>query len=142
MVNCLLDPCGLLKKMMLDKRERKEKGLPEYQPDIEAEITLTATEEGGRTSPARSGYRPQFYYDGHDWDAVQTYEGVEWVDPGQTARAYLSFASPECQVGKLYPGKAFLLREGTRVVGRGRVIKILGLEESAKRKGAKDANGV
>ncbi|MBL8168063.1 MAG: elongation factor Tu [Acidobacteria bacterium] len=109
--------------------------MSEYKPDIEAEIALTPTEEDGRNSPTRSGYRPQFYYDGHDWDAVLTYAGVEWVYPGQTAKAYLSFLSPECHVGKLYPGKEFLLREGTRVVGKGRVVKILRLEESAKRTG-------
>jgi translation elongation factor EF-Tu-like GTPase len=106
--------------------------MPRYARDVEAEITFTPTGEGGRESPVRSGYRPQFYYDGHGWDAVHTYEGKEWVYPGQTAKAYLSFLRPQCHVGRLYPGKEFLLREGTRVVGRGRIIKVLELEESAK----------
>ncbi len=35
-----------------------------YPPDIEAEITFVPTEQGGRKTPAFSGYRPQFYYDG------------------------------------------------------------------------------
>jgi hypothetical protein len=57
---------------------------------------------------------------------------VEPVYPGQTVLAQLSFLSPQYHVGKLYPGKEFLLREGQRVIGRGRVTKILDLEKSAK----------
>ena len=104
----------------------------EYRRDIEAEITFTRTEEGGRESPVSSGYRPQFYYDGHDWDAVHTYEDTELVYPGETVKAYICFVSPQCHVGKLYSGKKFLLREGARIVGKGRITKILELEKSAK----------
>jgi translation elongation factor EF-Tu-like GTPase len=106
--------------------------------DIEAQITFTRTEDGGRRGPARSGYRPQFYYDGHDWDAVQDYGPVEWVFPGQTVTAYLSFLSPECHVGRLYPGKAFLLREGQRTVGQGVVTQLLQLEAHAQGKSCAD----
>ena len=105
----------------------------DYSKDIEAEITFLTIEEGGRKTPAFSGYRPQFYYDGQDWDAIQNYVGaVEPVYPGQTVTALLSFLSPQYHVGKLYPGKEFLIREGQRVVGRGKVTKILDLERSAK----------
>jgi hypothetical protein len=34
--------------------------------------TFLRTEEGGKTRPAFSGYRPQFYYEGEDWDAEHT----------------------------------------------------------------------
>jgi elongation factor Tu len=106
---------------------------PKHLIDIEAEIYFLTTEEGGRMTPVFSGYRPQFYYDGHDWDAIQTYVGVvEPVQLGQTVTAQLSFLSPQYHVGKLYPGKEFLIREGSKVVGRGHVTKILDLEKSAK----------
>src|SRR6266496_4891449 len=101
--------------------------LPQDQ-DIEVEITYLTTEEGGRRKPAFPEYRPQFFYDGRDWDAVHTYPDVELVMPGQTVRAYLSFLSPECHVGRLSPGKEFLIREGQRTVGKGHVTKILNLE--------------
>jgi elongation factor Tu len=107
--------------------------------DIEAEITFLATEEGGRKSPAFSGYRPQFYYDGHDWDAMHSYIGVNEVYPGQTVKAHLCFISPECHIGKLYIGKEFLVREGQRIVGRGTVTQILDLEKSAKESEAREA---
>jgi elongation factor Tu len=113
---------------------------PRRAKDVEAEITFLTTEEGGRKCPAFSDYRPQFYYDRQDWDAVHTYIGdVEPVYPGQTVMAYLSFLSPQYHVGKLYPGKEFLLREGQRIVGKGRVTEILELEESAKEAEAREA---
>lgn len=112
---------------------------PEYPPDIEAEIYFLTTEEGGRKTPAFSGYRPQFYYDGHDWDAVQNYIDVSEVYPGQTVTAHLSFMSPQCHVGKLSLDKEFLVREGQKVVARGKVTKILHLAESAKRINALEA---
>ncbi|MGZ3602174.1 MAG: EF-Tu C-terminal domain-related protein [Ktedonobacterales bacterium] len=105
--------------------------LPE-QHDIEVELTLLPTEQGGRQDPAFSGYRTQFYYDGHDWDAVHDYGEVDAVWPGQTVTAYLSFLSPQCQVGRLHAGTEFLLREGQRIVGRGRVLRVLHLEENAR----------
>ncbi len=103
-----------------------------YPIDIEAEITFLTTEAGGRKTPAYSGYRPQFYYDGEDWDAVQNYIDVAEVYPGETVKTHLSFTRPEIHFGKLYPGKEFLVREGQKIVGRGKVTKILDLEKSAK----------
>jgi elongation factor Tu len=104
-----------------------------YPPDIEAEIAFVPTEQGGRKTPAFSGYRPQFYYDGLDSDADQEYPDVESVAPGQTVRALLRFFSPDRQVGRVFVGMEFQVREGTRVVAHGRVTKILHLEESARR---------
>jgi hypothetical protein len=74
--------------------------------DVEVELRFLTTAEGGRKVPAFPGYRPQFYYDGRDWDAVHEYPDVERVDPGDTVRAYLAFLSPHEHLGKLVPGKA------------------------------------
>ena len=109
--------------------------------DIEAIVTFLPTEHGGRRGYAGRGYRPQFYYDGHDWDAAHHYPDVERVEPGQTARVLLQFISPEAHVGKLKPGSAFLIREGHRIVGYGAVTKILSLEESARRVLARGLSG-
>lgn len=48
--------------------------------DIEGIVTFLTSADGGRTTPALSGYRPQFHYDGYDWDAMQTYSDVEKVE--------------------------------------------------------------
>jgi translation elongation factor EF-Tu-like GTPase len=95
---------------------------------IEAEIHYLAREEGGRHTPVGSGYRGQFYYDGRDWDAVQTFIGKDCVDPGDDARATIWFVSPELHRGKVAVGMRFAIREGARTVARGIVTKLLGLE--------------
>ena len=102
------------------------------QPDIEAEITFVPTEQGGRKTPAFSGYRPQFYYDGMDWDAIQEYPDVEQVLPGQTVRTLLTFSRPQVHFGRVVEGMEFLVREGQRTVAHGRVTKILALSELGK----------
>ena len=104
-----------------------------FPPDIEAEVSFVPTEQGGRSTPAFSGYRPQFYYDDHNWDADHEYPDVEFVLPGETARALLRFLSPDAQVGRVHPGMEFQVREGARIVALGRVTKILHLVESEER---------
>ena len=104
-----------------------------WPPDIEAEISFLLPEDGGRSAPALSGYRPQFFYSGRDWDAVQEYPDVSHANPGDTVRTHLWFLSPEEHVGKLRLGTAFLIREGRRVVGYGSVSRIINLEQSASR---------
>ena len=84
-----------------------------------------STDEGGRTHPMFSGYRPQFFYDGNDWDAVHTYVGVDQVNPGDTVKTMLTFPRPENHHGRIHEGLEFLIREGSRTVGRGRVLRIL-----------------
>lgn len=96
--------------------------MPEH---IQVELTLLPSEHGGRKSPVSSGYRPQFYYQGDDWDAAQTYPGVEQVRPGDTVTANLSFFCPEAHRGKLFASMPFLIREGNHVVGYGRITRIL-----------------
>lgn len=103
-----------------------------YSSDIEGEVTYIPTEAGGRKSPAFQGYRPQFYYNGGDWDAVQHYPDVNHVNPGETARVIFSFLSPDAHLGKIKPGMMFLIREGPHTVGYGRVTKILDMEKSTK----------
>ena len=101
--------------------------------DIEVVMTFLRTEEGGRKSPAFSGYRPQFYYQGKDWDAQHTCIGVEQVNPGDTVTAQVKFLSPQFHVGKIAVGMEFQIRERNRTVATGRVTKILNLEENAAR---------
>ena len=97
------------------------------EPDVEVEITLLRTDEGGRTTPCRSGYRPPFYYDGQYWIAFYVFPADDWIQPGDTVRALVTFLKPESHRGRLYPGKEFELREGSHLVARGRVTRLMSL---------------
>jgi elongation factor Tu len=102
--------------------------------DIEVVMTFLRTEEGGRKRPVFTGYRPQFYYDGEDWDAQHTYIGVEQVNPGDTVTAQIKFTRPKCHAGRIAVGMSFEIREGNRTVAKGQVTKILHLEENAAKR--------
>ncbi|MDA3874743.1 MAG: elongation factor Tu [Kiritimatiellae bacterium] len=104
-----------------------------FSKDAEGIVTYLPENAGGRKMPVFQEYRPQFYYEGHDWDAVQHYPDVEKVDPGETVRVIFSFLSPDEHWGKLQEGTLFLIREGTRTVGYGKITQILNLEKSAQR---------
>lgn len=101
--------------------------------DVEAVRTLLPTEHGGRSTPVMSDYRPQFYYNGHDWDARHAYPDVDRVNPGDTVRVILGFMSPDEHFGRLQVGSPFLIREGQKIVGYGAITRILELERSASR---------
>jgi elongation factor Tu len=104
-----------------------------YPKDVEAQITFLSTAEGGKNIPVKTGYRPQFYYDGENWDAIETFPDREWVYPGETVTAYIAFLSPEHHRGKLHTGKEFQLREGLKIVATGIVTKLVELESRSSR---------
>jgi translation elongation factor EF-Tu-like GTPase len=115
----------------------------DYPKDFEVEMTFLRTEEGGRSTPAYSNYRPQFYYAGNDYGATFTLIETESANPGQTVRAYLCVSAPDFLFGRIEENAEFLVREGSRIVAKGRILKILELEknalEVAKRKAQKSA---
>ncbi len=94
-------------------------------PELEAEIYYLREEESGRKTPINSGYRGQFSYDDHDWDAPQEFIGKESCLPGEKVKVRLQTSSPEYHIGKFWVGKSFKIREGYRVVGEGTITKIL-----------------
>lgn len=102
--------------------------------DIEVEVSFLSTEHGGRRSAVSSDYRGQFYYDGDDWDARFVFLPFNSiVQLGETVVSHVAMVSPAAHLGRLCEGKVFLVREGNRVVGYGKVVKLVGLEESARR---------
>ena len=96
-------------------------------PDLIAKIEFLPTEQGGRTLPAHSGYRPNhdFGLEGTLNDAAHEYIDQETAGPGETVRAKLWLLAPELQAGRLHPGFKFTVQEGSRVVGRAVVQVVL-----------------
>jgi translation elongation factor EF-Tu-like GTPase len=96
-----------------------------YEPDIEAEITFLSTEQGGKTRPASSGYRPNHLIKQHYLTSGEhTYINVQEVLPGQTARVYIKFITPEAYPNILWVGKIINVQEASRIVGYAKVLKI------------------
>jgi translation elongation factor EF-Tu-like GTPase len=95
-------------------------------PDIEAEITLFSTAQGGRQSAALSGYRPAHKVrDDYLTTGVHNYDDGKELMPGGTTRGTITFLSPELYPHCLWVGREIDIQEGGRLVGRARVVKIL-----------------
>ena len=99
---------------------------PEREPDIEAVVTFIPTVEGGRHSPAFSGYRPNhlvlpdYLTTGH-----HEYKEKERVMPGESAETEIWFITPEAYPNCMFEGREIRVQEGSRLVGHARVLKVL-----------------
>src|SRR6188768_2749249 len=95
-------------------------------PDVEAEIALLSADEGGRHLPVFSGYRPTHRVrEDYLTTGVHTYPNVDQVFPGQTVRGTITFITPEIYPHCLWVGREIEVQEGSRVVGRAKITRIL-----------------
>ena len=89
---------------------------------FKAEVYILKKEEGGRHTPFKNHYRPQFHFRTTDVTGeINLPDGVEMVLPGDNITI---------QVDLIYPiamnkGLRFAIREGGRTVGAGQVTEIL-----------------
>ncbi|MGM5630594.1 hypothetical protein O2K51_06780 [Apibacter raozihei] len=97
-------------------------------PDLEAEIYYFKEEEGGRKTAIANGYRGQFFYNDKDWDAPQNFINKETCQPGESIKVFLTTLNPVFHFGNFFMGKTFLIREGNRTVGKGKITRILNPE--------------
>jgi hypothetical protein len=98
--------------------------------DIETELTLITPENGGRKKQFFCGMRPQFYYDDQDWDCTLQILNDPVFAHGQIITAFFGFFTPSAHLGKLVPGKEFLLRDGHKVIAQGHVKAVWSLVRS------------
>ena len=85
---------------------------------VEAEIFFLSTEEGGRRTPAKSGYRPNHFFDGVGYMGAINFEN-EWLHPGSHDKAHVFFIDvPELRK-YLIIGKEWRIQEGGHLVGKG-----------------------
>jgi len=93
--------------------------------DVEAEVTLLATDRGGRRSHAATGYRPQHrVLPNYQTSGEHRYIGRSELKPGQTGLATIKFLSPESYPHCLWVGRELEVAEGNRMVGTARITKI------------------
>jgi len=120
------DNVGLLLRG-IDKKEVK-RGMVITHPGVitphqgfKASIYVLKKEEGGRHTPFKNHYRPQFYLRTMDCTGeISLPDGIEMVMPGDNV---------EIKVELIYPvainvGLRFAIREGGRTVGSGQITEV------------------
>ncbi|MGH9226298.1 MAG: elongation factor Tu [Acidimicrobiales bacterium] len=111
------------------KKEDVERGQVVVKPGsitphttFEAQTYVLKKEEGGRHTPFFNNYRPQFYFRTTDVTGQITLpEGTEMIMPGDNTTMTVELIQPIA----MDEGLRFAIREGSRTVGAGRVVKIL-----------------
>lgn len=95
--------------------------------DFIATLTYKTTENGGRKTPAQSGYRPQVKFDFEEMQTSgqQTFIDRELVFPGDTVEAGIKILSVDHFENKLTEKMKFEFREGTTVIGTGMIKHII-----------------
>ncbi|MFI3251234.1 MAG: elongation factor Tu, partial [Eubacteriales bacterium] len=85
------------------------------------QVYVLSKDEGGRTTPFFSNYRPQFYFRTTDVTGVITLpEGTEMCMPGDNVDMNVELITPIA----IEKGLRFAIREGGRTVGSGVVIAV------------------
>ncbi len=121
------DNVGLLLRG-IDKKDLK-RGMVVAKPGsvtphkhFQAEIYVLKKEEGGRHTPFKNKYRPQFFIRTLDVTGeINLPEGRDMVMPGDNVTIVVDLIYPVA----ISEGLRFAIREGGRTVGAGQVTKIL-----------------
>ena len=98
--------------------------------DFIAILEYRTTADGGRNTPAKSGYMPQVAF---PFTEVQTGGRQKFIDkgivyPGDTVKAYIKILSPHLFKKSLEEGMKFEVREGHHVTSVGTIITILNID--------------
>ena len=89
---------------------------------FKAEVYVLKKEEGGRHTPFRNKYRPQFYFRTTDVTGeINLEEGREMVLPGDNVSVTVDLIAPVA----MDKGLRFAIREGGRTVGAGQVTEVM-----------------
>lgn len=91
--------------------------------DFIANLQYLTTGQGGRATPAKSGYRPQVKFDFTEMQTSgqQTFIDKELVSPGENVKAKIKILTPDYFAHSLTEGMEFEFREGETVIGTGKI---------------------
>ncbi|TDL99655.1 MAG: hypothetical protein C4K58_07115 [Flavobacteriaceae bacterium] len=95
--------------------------------DFIVELKYLTTEQGGRKTPANSGYRPHLKFDftEEQTSGQQTFIDKETVYPGDIVVAKIKIFSPDYFADCLTEGMNFEFREGSTLIGTGQIKHIV-----------------
>ena len=97
---------------------------------IKAKLRLRTTEEGGRWSGIKSGYRPNHVFEYNDKGLLQnTYIGEitfdkDWIHLGDEEIVTVIFIPGESINKYLNLGQKWWIHEGQRLVGEAEIVKV------------------
>jgi elongation factor Tu len=121
------DNIGVLLKNIPNKAVKKgdilaQIGVVKSYKSFKAHVYILDTKEGGRRTPFRSGYRPQFFFRVSNVSgSIVLDEGVELVMPGDNL--VVSVNLDKSLVIDI--GLRFVIREGKLTIGAGVITEIL-----------------
>lgn len=97
------------------------------EPDFIALLKYRTAEEGGRQTAAHSGYRPdiKFPFDKMLTCGFQTFIGQEKVFPGESVKAEIKIIATEYFKSQLFEDLEFDFREGSNIIGTGKILEIV-----------------
>ena len=97
------------------------------KPDFKAKLKYLSAKDGGRKTPANSGYRPQvkFPFSKMQTSGSQKFIGTDIVYPGETVLAEITILLPQFFENQIEIGMEFDFREGATIIGTGIIIEIL-----------------
>jgi hypothetical protein len=123
----LISDCGELEAEAYEYFQENKYEAELSKADFIATLTYKTTEQGGRKTPAKSGYRPQikFNFEEMQTSGEQTFIEHKMVFPGNMVNAEIKLLSPEYFENKLHYGTKFEFREGETIIGTGKIIHII-----------------
>jgi translation elongation factor EF-Tu-like GTPase len=97
------------------------------ETDFIAILKYRTAEEGGRKTAAHSGYRPdiKFPFDKMLTCGFQNFIGQEKVFPGESVKAEIKITATEYFKGQLFENLEFEFREGSKIIGTGKILEIV-----------------
>jgi Elongation factor Tu C-terminal domain len=97
------------------------------EADFIATLTYFTPEQGGRSQPAFSGYRPQikFSFSNMMTSGQQTFIDRKVVYPGDTVEAEIKVLSVDLFANQLKERMKFDFREGSAIIGTGQIKHII-----------------
>ena len=91
---------------------------------ISAKIDLLCAEEGGRKTPIFTGYRPTMYFGDRQTDGLIVFDCEEKPTLGGEYTVTIALAHPEYLGDVLQKEAMFDFREGPKIIGHGKVVRI------------------
>lgn len=113
---------------------KQKLALKSSDTDFIATLRYKSMEEGGRKSPAKSGYRPgiKFPFSDMQTSGRQIFVDREFVMPGETVDAEIKIVSIDHFAPRLHVGLIFEFMEGNRIIGTGTIKYIVNDELKAE----------